>query len=104
MVRVTNPEELYFGVKPYKPQKENNWKLSIDQLNFEAYRSQNLPIYIKECYGASDIFHESTMLNQLSDKKETTCLLYIDKSISEDEQKKILFILNKAHCLRMPYE
>lgn len=54
--------------------------------------------------GASDIFHESTMLNQLSDKKETTCLLYVDKSIPDDEQKKILHSLNIAHCLRMPDE
>ncbi|RUR08480.1 HD domain-containing protein [Legionella septentrionalis] len=99
--RITKAENI---LAPHKPKEKNEWKLSIDKLNFEAYRSQNSQIYIKEHLGASDIFHESTILNQLSDKKETTCLLYIDKSIPKDEQKKILISLNKAHCLRMPYE
>lgn len=83
-----------------KDKVNKSWKVYLDTLNFEAYKSKNCPIYIDEPPAGSDIYYESSILNHLSDKSETTYFLYLDKSIERDD---LLKSLSDAHCLSIPY-
>ena len=99
--RIDKAKEI---INVYIDKLEDRWKIYVDNLNFEAYKSKKCPIFIDESTAGSDINYESGILNHLSDKSEVTDFLYIDKSITDSDSHSLLYKLNKAHCLCTPYE
>lgn len=81
------------------------WKLHIEELDMIPYKHEKSPILITENNGGFyDLFHESTLLNFLSDKKEYNYYLFISNDLSKKLKNEIFSKLNKFYCFATPEE
>ncbi len=89
-------------IKKFKMKK---WKAHIEKLDMVSYKHEKSPILISEINGGySDIFHESNLLNFLSDKKEYSYFIFIADGVDKKAKKEIVDALNKAYCFTAPQE
>lgn len=82
--------------------KNDRWMIHLDTLDFVSYKRDKEPIYVKEGESGCDIYHESTILNLLSDRNEETHYLYLDKYLNEKKRNRLLSALKDGYCLYSP--